>query len=249
MGWYFDHVEKLVFCEPPLFTSRIPWNLLPGLKVVVLDYRGRNVSFRTAGTLRELLEGSGCGADVEAETTGRGGLDEVIVRFARDTERFDWGVVEDAWPLRGGSDGNVWVAGDVVAHYGADGRDVDGMEVNPGCVECGKGPAEDELEVRRIEVHVIKKMVVYNDRAISMSDWAPATTSDRFEVTVTAKYRGRLMTVEIQGEKISTRDVLMIEPTVIWRAEYGYRRKQQVRDIPQPLKEKGVIDLNRLRQI
>ncbi|KAK5085524.1 hypothetical protein LTR05_004809 [Lithohypha guttulata] len=82
IAWALDHVQRLTFFAPPLFTNRIPWDLLPALKVLELDYCGRSANFRVEGTWEE-LEG--------------GVLDEMVVRFARDTERFDGPIVEDAW--------------------------------------------------------------------------------------------------------------------------------------------------------
>ena len=85
MSWVLDNITTLVFSCPPLFTSRIPYTTLPGLRRIELDYRGRSSKFRCQGPLQE------------AEAATLAGL---IVSFARDTDRFDGAIVEDAWGVR-----------------------------------------------------------------------------------------------------------------------------------------------------
>lgn len=81
LKYYLDHVNVIRFCSPPLFTSRIPWTELPALRRVDLDYCSRKANFRCQGSLEELMAGQ---------------LDPTIVSFARDSERFDVPLVEDA---------------------------------------------------------------------------------------------------------------------------------------------------------
>lgn len=82
LSWALSNIHTLTFCSPPLFTNRIPWYLFPALKSLKLDYCSRSANFRLEGSWEELHSGE---------------LDSEIVGFARDTERFDGAICEDAW--------------------------------------------------------------------------------------------------------------------------------------------------------
>lgn len=85
LSWALCNIHTLTFCSPPLFTNRIPWDLFPSLETLKLDYCSRSANFRLEGSWEELKAGE---------------LDSEIVGFARDTERFDGAICEDAWRQR-----------------------------------------------------------------------------------------------------------------------------------------------------
>jgi len=198
VGYLLDDVRVLRFCSPPLFTNRIPWTSLPGLERVELDYSKRSANFRAQGTLRELEAGY---------------LDPLIVGFARDSERFDGPVVEDAW--RSGRAAPSTLSSSV----GAD------CETSK---DCG------------VEVLVTKAMsVVEQPQFRSLVSHSPfggscARIIENWKIKVTALHRGQLESVTFQiiagyHEVPSP----CVKETTIWTRKTGFRDTMKPDEIPQ----------------
>ncbi|KAK5094593.1 hypothetical protein LTR70_004020 [Exophiala xenobiotica] len=193
LAWVVDNIKVLVFCSPPLFTNRIPWASLPALRTIELDYCYRSANFRCHGTARELE--SGC-------------LDPLIVGFARDTERFDGPLVEDAW--RAATSPSSCSSQAV--------EEKDSVDLTKAAdYSTGVG-------ARRVEVLVIKRMNVFGLAGVgraSARDLVSAMKPESWNILVTAKHRGRIEDVRFQivhGDH---------EPpfgeTIIWTADEGFR--------------------------
>lgn len=192
LAWVVDNITALVFCSPPLFTNRIPWSEVPGLRRIELDYCYRSAKFRCQGTARELESG---------------GLDALIVGFARDTERFDMPLVEDAWRDAAGQPDPV---GEIESVDLATNR----------AASCSSA----DVSARRVEVLVIKRMNIFESDAVcheSSAVKSSTTKPESWDVTVTATHRGRLEDVRFQI--VHGNHETPFGETIVWTAHGGFR--------------------------
>ncbi|KAJ9650014.1 hypothetical protein H2198_010661 [Neophaeococcomyces mojaviensis] len=203
VGHLLDEVRVLRFCSPPLFTNRIPWTSLPGLKRVELDYSKRSANFRAQGTLRELEAGY---------------LDTLIVTFARDSERFDGPVVEDAWRRTI----NSTLSKDSDA-------DINHVRIDRGV---SKSPGIEVLVVKTMSVaeqpqfcSLVTPMALGGSCSRIIENW---------KIRVSALHCGQLENVSFQiiagfHEVPSA----CAEQTVIWTKETGFRETMKPEEVPQ----------------
>lgn len=193
LAWVVDNIKVLVFCSPPLFTNRIPWASLPGLRTIELDYCYRSANFRCHGTARELE--SGC-------------LDPLIVGFARDTERFDGPLVEDAW--RAATSASLGSSHNV--------EEKDRVDLTkPASCSTDIGPP-------RVEVLVIKRMNVFGLASVSRAspgDLVSAMKPESWNILVTARHQGRIENVRF--EIVHGNHEPPFGETIIWTADSGFR--------------------------
>lgn len=210
LAWVVDHIQVLVFCSPPLFTNRIPWASLPGLRTIELDYCYRSANFRCHGTARELE--SGC-------------LDSLIVGFARDTERFDGPLVEDAWragPSPSPSSSHIV-------------EEKDSVDLTKSA------NAFTSTNARRVEVLVIKRMNVFGLAGVSRAspgDLISATKPESWNILVTARHRGRIESVRFQI--VHGNHEAPFGETIIWTADEGFRETVPLAEVQErELKARG----------
>jgi len=193
LAWVVDNIKVLVFCSPPLFTNRIPWASLPALRTIELDYCYRSANFRCHGTARELE--SGC-------------LDPLIVGFARDTERFDGPLVEDAW--------RAATSPSLDSSHAVEEKD---------SVDLAKAANYSTgVGARRVEVLVIKRMNVFGLAGVgraSARDLVSAMKPESWNILVTAKHRGRIEDVRFQI--VHGNHEPPFGETIIWTADEGFR--------------------------
>lgn len=192
---------------------------LPSLKRIELDYCYRSANFRCQGTARELWSGS---------------LDPLIVGFARDTERFDGPLVEDAWRAAVAMNPSM--------------TDQVNESVDLGLKSGPSDSGGNKADARRVEVQIIKRMHVFESAAVR-SSWpddqgcSGAGRAEDWKIRVTATHRGRLQ--DIRFSIMSGNHEAPFGETVVWTAEKGFRDTIALDDDNAPrweLKVKGTLE-------